>query len=120
MRPLSNAATSRVRLRTGRDLTVCDMSSGGARVAGAVRLLPGTHADVHVVGAGGRQLVRSRIVWVRVLTVTPLVYEAALLFDAEVVLLAGGYRVPAASAGSVGSAGPAYPPRGTDRPVSPE
>src|SRR5262245_14214204 len=53
---------ARVRLRTGRELHVVDLSSGGALVEGVARLLPGTHADVHVITRDGRLLVRSRIV----------------------------------------------------------
>ncbi|MEQ1898355.1 MAG: hypothetical protein ABL971_13295 [Vicinamibacterales bacterium] len=87
-----------------------DMSCGGARVEGAMRLLPGTHSEVHVIGATGRQLVRSRIVWARVLAVEPLVYEAALLFDVEVALLAEGYCIPSASSMQAGGVGSRYPP----------
>lgn len=109
LRPVASGATSQVRLRTGRDLVVRDMSCGGARVEGEVRLLPGTHAEVHVIGTSGRQLVRSRIVWARVLAVAPLIYEAALLFDAEVVLLVEGYRVPGVSAIHADLGGSGYP-----------
>ena len=75
-----------------------------------MRLLPGTHAEVHVIGTSGRQLVRSRIVWARVLAVTPLIYEAALLFAAEIALLADGYWIPGVSADHAGDAGSGYPP----------
>lgn len=107
--PVVPGATSQVRLRTGRDLVVRDMSRGGARVEGDRQLLPGTHAEVHVVGRSGRQLVRSRVVWAKVLTVNPLNYEAALLFDAEVVLLAEGYGIPSVPVDHTGDAGSGYP-----------
>lgn len=79
---------------------------------GETRLLPGTHAEVHVIGVSGRQLVRSRIVWAKVLAVSPLIYEAALCFDAEVVLLAEGYRIPGVASTLVGHAGFGYPSAG--------
>ena len=77
---------------------------------GEVRLLPGTLAEVHVISTGGRQLVRSRIVWAKVRAVNPLNYEAALLFDVEVVLLAEGYWIPGVPASRAGDAGSGYPP----------
>lgn len=87
-----------------------DMSCGGARVEGAMRLLPGTHSEVHVIGTTGRQLVRSRIVWARVLAVEPLMYEAALLFDVEVARLAEGYCIPGSPSIQAGPVGSSYPP----------
>jgi hypothetical protein len=56
------APIARVRLRTGRELTVIDLSSLGVLVEGATRLLPGTHLDVHVTSAHGRIPVRARVV----------------------------------------------------------
>ena len=109
LRPVACGVTSHVRLRTGRDLLVRDMSSGGARVEGATRLLPGTHSEVHVIATTGRQLVRSRIVWARVLAVDPLTYEAALLFDVEVGLLVEGYCLPSPPAFHADRAGSTYP-----------
>ena len=112
--PVAAGATSQIRLRTGRVLIVRDLSRGGARVEGDTQLLPGTHAEVHVIGTSGRQLVRSRIVWAKVLTVHPLNYEAALCFDTEVVLLAEGYWIPGVPADHAGDAGSGYPlARGT-------
>jgi hypothetical protein len=50
-------------------MSVLDVGNGGVLVEGRVRLLPGTHLDVHVVTREGRVLVRSRVVrcWVAVL-----------------------------------------------------
>lgn len=50
-----------LRLRTGLELSVIDISSIGALIEGTVRLLPGTHVEVHVMTTDGRVLVRCRI-----------------------------------------------------------
>jgi len=92
--PCGGGPASHARLRAGADLRVRDISRGGARVEGHARLLPGVHADLHLVGAGGRQLVRGRVVWARVRAVAPLEYEAALAFDAPFELLPEGYDLP--------------------------
>ena len=60
--PQPTETLSRMRLRTGRELAVVDISPSGALVEGATRLLPGTHVDVHVVTRHGRVLVRTRVV----------------------------------------------------------
>ena len=52
----------RVRSRTGRELDVIDLSSGGLLIEGNWRALPNTHLDVHLVTAHGRVLVRCRVV----------------------------------------------------------
>src|SRR6185436_17390855 len=86
----------RVRLRTGLDLSVVDVSNGGALVEGA-RLLPGTHVDVHVTTRDGRVLVRCRVVraYVAGLQSAAVRYRGALAFDRPVdTLLAAGYAVP--------------------------
>ena len=83
--PSHDEPLSRVRLRTGRDLLVVNASDAGLLVEGA-RLLPGTHVDVHVVTAGGRELVRSRVVraYVAALQGDLVVYRGALAFDRSV------------------------------------
>ena len=81
--PASDESLSRVRLRTGRELTVVDVSDGGVLVRSAARLLPGTHVDVHVMTCNGRVLVRSRIVRAHVcaLQADAIWYHGALAFD---------------------------------------
>lgn len=59
--PVPDEPLSRVRLRTGREVVVVNVSNSGLLVEGAARLLPGTHVDVHVVTRDGRVLVRSRV-----------------------------------------------------------
>jgi hypothetical protein len=75
-----------MRLRTGRDLTVLDVSSGGALVQGEARLLPGTHVDVHVITLAGRVLVRSRVLraFVARLSRDRVEYQGALAFERQV------------------------------------
>ncbi len=77
---------SRVRLRAGRELSVIDVSSDGALIEGSVRLLPGTHVDVHIVTRDGRVLVRSRVVRAQVCHVAAdsVRYRGALAFDRSV------------------------------------
>lgn len=70
-------------MRTGPELTVVDLSDGGALVEGAVRLLPGTRIDVHVMTRSGRVLTRARVTRARVcaLAANRVVYRGALAFD---------------------------------------
>ena len=84
--PISNERLARVRLRTGHELAVVDIGDGGALVEGTVRLLPGTHVEVHVVTREGRTLVRSRVTRASVFAMAAdsLHYRAALAFDARV------------------------------------
>lgn len=81
--PGAEEMLSRVRLRAGRELAVIDVSCRGALVEGDVRLLPGTHADVHMLTASGRVLVRSRVVraYVAGLWGDRIVYRGALAFE---------------------------------------
>lgn len=84
--PAADETLARVRLRTGRELTVVEIGDGGALVEGTARLLPGTHVEVHVVTREGRTLVRSRVTraWVFAVAADALQYRAALAFDARV------------------------------------
>lgn len=77
---------TRIRLRTGRDLTVIDVSDSGALVEGQTRLLPGTRVEVHIVGRAGRVLVRSRVVraWVNSLDADGVKYRSGLAFEQRV------------------------------------
>ena len=74
---------SRMRLRTGAELAVVNVSDTGALVESAVRLLPGTRVDVHVVARYGRVLVRCRVVrvWVSALAADVIRYRGAIVFD---------------------------------------
>ena len=81
--PDGDEPLSRVRLRTGRELVVIDVSNAGVLVRSPGRLLPGTHVDVHVVTWDGRVLVRSRVVraYVCALQADAIWYHGALAFD---------------------------------------
>lgn len=93
--PLPEEPISRVRLRTGRELSVLNVSNTGVLVEGSVRLLPGTHVDVHVITSEGRVLVRSRVArcFVAALQADAVTYRGALAFERLVDI---GYVVPAA------------------------
>jgi len=71
-----------VRLRAGPELAIVNVSATGALTAGAFRLLPGTHVEVHVTTARGRTLVRARVVRCRVCDVTAarVGYQGAIAF----------------------------------------
>jgi hypothetical protein len=84
--PHPDESLSRVRLRTGRELAVIDISSAGALIEGTTRLLPGTRTDVHVVTRHGRLLVRTRVIrsFIWRLERDVVCYRTALEFDAAV------------------------------------
>ena len=88
-----------VRLRTGRELAVVDVSNTGMLVEGCARLLPGTHLDVHVTTLAGRVLVRSRVVRAHVaaLQADVICYRGALAFDRSIDTRARGYDVPSSA-----------------------
>jgi hypothetical protein len=102
-----------MRLRTGRDLVVLDVSSGGAFVQGEARLLPGTHVDVHVITPAGRVLVRSRVVraFVAQLCRDRVEYRGALAFERPVDV-SPGHRVLLVSAPLAATEGTSCPGHG--------
>lgn len=109
-RPHASESLARLRLRTGREVMVVNLASGGALVEADSRLLPGTHIDVHIVTPGGRALVRSRIVRAYVWKVSRdhIVYRSGLAFERQID--AGtGYAVPGAHSTCSTVAGNAYP-----------
>jgi hypothetical protein len=84
--PQSDEPLSRVRLRTGRELTVVNISASGALVEGLTRLVPNTHTDLHIVTRHGRVLVRTRVVRALVwqLERDKVCYRTALAFETPV------------------------------------
>jgi hypothetical protein len=110
--PLRDEPLSRIRLRTGREMSVVDVSNAGVLVEGHVRLLPGTHVDVHVITRAGRLLVRSRVVrcWVAVLQPDVVGYRGALTFERHVDTAPNGYAFPDAPGAGVEGEGSLYPP----------
>ena len=89
--PQASEPTARLRLRTGRELTVVDVGATGALVETEGRLLPGTGVDVHVMTTEGRELVRSRVVraFVWSLWADRIVYRGALAFERHIELASG-------------------------------
>jgi hypothetical protein len=109
--PEAGEPLARVRLRTGRDLEVCDVSDGGVQVDGQARLLPGTHVDVHVVSLTGRVLVRCRVVRSVVSRLDPagVCYRSALAFQQPVDTRTAGYGLPGAVGEATAAEGSRYP-----------
>ena len=110
--PLREESLSRVRLRTGREMSVLDVADTGVLVEGHMRLLPGTHIDVHVVTGEGRLLIRSRVVrcWVAALQPDAVSYRGALAFDRHVSTAPSGYAFPDGPQAPLAAQGPDYPP----------
>jgi hypothetical protein len=109
--PQPEEALSRIRLRTGREMSVVDVSNSGLLAEGEMRLLPGTHVDVHVVTREGRILVRSRVVrsWVVALQAGTVLYRGALAFDRHVDTAPPGYAIPPPAHAFADAQGPHYP-----------
>lgn len=109
--PSADEPLARVRLRTGWELTVVDVSNGGALVEGFARLLPGTHLDVHVITPEGRVLVRSRVVRACVCAVTAdsVRYRGAFAFEREADTSPPGYVLPSTLANTRHVSGSDYP-----------
>jgi len=76
-----------------------------------MRLLPGTHVDVHLVTAEGRLLIRSRVVRAFVCRVSRdrIDYRGAIVFERSVATAAVGYPIPGTSEASNAPSGKAYP-----------
>lgn len=108
--PHASDPLARLRLRTGRELSVVNVAAGGALVEGEGRLLPGTHVDVHVTTPDGRLLVRSRVVraFVSQLRGDRIVYRGGLAFEQQ-VKLGDGYVLPIVFQPSEAPVGKSYP-----------
>jgi hypothetical protein len=102
---------AQVRLRTGPELSVIDVSDWGVLVQGLVRLLPGARLDVHLIALHGRVLVRCRVVRAYVAGLRPdaIVYRGALAFDQRLDTTSRGYPLPGVQADTSGNAGTCYP-----------
>ena len=81
----------RVRSRTGREFDVVDVSHSGLLIEGRARLLPNTHADIHIVTRNGRVLIRCRVVrsFVWYLEGDLVRYRVGLAFEQRVDTSAG-------------------------------
>jgi hypothetical protein len=110
-RPTDDEPIARIRMRTGPELTVIDVSPGGALVEGRVRLLPGARVDVHFMTRRGRLLVRSRVVraYVSTLGSGGVTYCGGLLFDQAIDTTSYGYSLPELLDESSTMSGTKYP-----------
>lgn len=102
---------SQIRLRAGRQLAVIDISDLGLLAEGDMRLLPGTHVDVHLVTDEGRLLIRSRVIraFVCHLSASTIRYRGALAFDRAVQMTVAGYAIPGGPDGPTATEGNPYP-----------
>ena len=109
--PAPDEPLSQMRLRAGRELAAVNVSDVGVLAEGEMRLLPGTHVDVHLVTREGRLLMRSRVVRAYVYRVGPhqIRYRGALTFDRPVATAAVEYPIPEASGGEREGSGNPYP-----------
>jgi hypothetical protein len=109
--PRPDEALARVRLRTGRELAVVNISASGALVEGLTRLLPGTRTEVHVVTRNGRILVRTRVVRSLVwrLERDTVCYRTGLAFDTAVDTEVDGYSLPDELPANEARRGSVYP-----------
>lgn len=76
-------------VRPGHDVCVLNLAPGGALVECGSRLRPGASTELQVFRGRARLSLRADISRCRVSRLTPLVYEAALCFDAPLDLLGG-------------------------------
>ena len=109
--PALDEPLSQIRLRAGRELLIVNASDVGVLAEGEMRLLPGTHVDVHLVTSEGRVLVRSRVVRAYVHRLAPhhICYRGALSFDRAVPTAAVGYPMPEPSDARIEGEGNPYP-----------
>jgi hypothetical protein len=109
---------SQVRLRAGRQLAVIDICDTGLMAEGEMRLLPGTHVDVHLVTSDGRLLVRSRVVraFVSQVSASTIRYRGALVFERPVRT---GYAIPEGEEAPPAVEGNPYPSRVPPSPPRP-
>jgi hypothetical protein len=75
-----------IRLRTGAQLLVLDLSSGGCLTETTERLLPGRDLDAHLLRGDARARVRARVVRAHVCAVgcDRIRYRVAFAFDEDV------------------------------------
>ena len=88
------------RIRPGHDVSVVDVSAGGALVESERRLMPGSPVELHVRSAHRSEIVRGHIVRCAVarLRANAICYRGAIAFDHNLLKLVDqavtGYPVP--------------------------
>lgn len=92
------------RVRPGHEVTVLDLSSGGALIEAGHRLLPGTRIELQLGGADYRLAVRGRVLRCAVSSLHParITYRGAVAFDRE-FLLRVHPQAPGAAGGRSGN-----------------
>ena len=88
-------------LRPGQDVTIIDVSAGGALLESRGRMYPGARAELQLLGDSKRML-RGRIARCVVVQLEPLLYRGAMVFDDTLEV--------AASSGELGPFGPLSQP----------
>jgi len=90
------------RIRPGYDVSVIDVSAGGALVESERRLMPGSAVELHIRSAQRSEIVRGHIVRCAVarLRANGVCYRGAIAFDHNLLWLVDeavtGYTVPGA------------------------
>lgn len=109
--PRCEEPLARVRLRTGQELDVINVSSSGVLVEGSARLLPGTRLDVHIVTRDGRVLVRCRVIraFVCHIEADRVRYRGALAFERSIDAAVIGEPFPVVGQAAAAGEGSAYP-----------
>ena len=84
------------RIAPGYDATLVDVSSTGALVETAMRLLPGTRVEVRLATRQRRVAVRGEVVRCSVARLQPVIYRGALHFERAIALFDGaeGHALP--------------------------
>jgi hypothetical protein len=83
------------RVRPGRDVSLLDLSRGGALVEGAIRLLPGAVVELQLLGHESRHVVRGHVLRCAVSALDRRLgvhYRAAVRFDQAFCEPEGGAR----------------------------
>ncbi len=115
---------SRARVRPGLDVTLLDVSSGGALVEGSVRLLPGSRVELQLSSADAARVVAGRVLRCSVSALcgeNVIRYTAAVGFDTRLAIpgddsTRDGYLLPGAFSPLAGWKGRSYPGGDADRP----
>jgi hypothetical protein len=100
----------RARVRPGQDVSVIDVSAGGALVESTHRLMPDARVELHLRrNTAEAEIVRGRVLRCRVstLSATAVSYQGAILFDRPLPWWADddyrGYLLPMAESRAFGS-----------------
>ena len=90
LRSLEEHEIAKVRIRPGREASMIDLSSWGAHVETAHRLMPGAHVEVRLLRHERWSAIKGRVLRCDVATVAPahVTYRAAINFDVALPWLA--------------------------------